>query len=651
MGLRKIVPSIGLLFLMISNSLAVDREDSLAYDSMVNLAFKSFALDIDKSRALAEEILRNYEWPEAVGNALCIKGIAFQITNELDSASHYLIKSQGYLCEDGRNPLECTKINTQLGTLMIQQGNYSAASNFLKSSLSTAMELNDSFWVAYISKELAKTSFYLKDYESAIELARESMEYFTSKSKNHRNRIELLNILGNSLMEKDDSSALAIINEAYLISKELNDTALMIVSFTNLGTYEHKTGYSRKALEHFFDAHQLIKKTFRQQNNRGPLEINIGIAYGKLEIWDSAKHFLNTGLSHCLPDGHKNYKINAFEELALIHGKEGNVTDSLRAMLEASSYEISLLQDQRENALDHLRFEFDLEKKELENLKLRKNNDFQARMIRHRNYLIYGMLFLMAVVIVLLIFLVRINRRLLKASKELKVKQDILENLNEKKDQMISIISHDLRAPINQIIYLHSTLQANNMELEQKADLSKTILENTKSGLSMLNSMLEWTKNYLNDQLETEEVELPLLIENLKSDLELKIQEKKLTFQTSFQFEKVTTDKNILEIVLRNLFTNAIKFSPEGGEIFVKSEIQGEHKLISVIDEGVGMPDKLKRVINEKSNERVVPTKGTFNERGTGLGLMLSQDFAEKIGGELRVGEGTDQGAIMQLWL
>jgi len=134
------------------------------------------------------------------------------------------------------------------------------------------------------------------------------------------------------------------------------------------------------------------------------------------------------------------------------------------------------------------------------------------------------------------------------------------------------------------------------------------------------------------------------MLEENKELLKAQAQNKRITLVNESQ-EKVLIDahKNSINTVVRNLISNAIKFTPEGGTITLKSSRQNGSAVTSIADTGVGMSqnviDKLFRLDSKHS------TKGTANEKGTGLGLILCKEFVEKNGGKIWVnskeGEGT----------
>lgn len=156
---------------------------------------------------------------------------------------------------------------------------------------------------------------------------------------------------------------------------------------------------------------------------------------------------------------------------------------------------------------------------------------------------------------------------------------------------------------------------------------------------------MKWAQNQL-DAIKVEFVEVNLLgkVEKVIRIYANQISEKKLEVKTQISNEDVIlADKPVLQTVIRNILSNAIKFSPENGVILIRYE----EKVLSIKDEGKGMtPEKAAALLTCKFNNSSLGTRG---EKGTGLGLSLANDLMRKMGGEIRVESSPNKGAIFQL--
>ena len=225
--------------------------------------------------------------------------------------------------------------------------------------------------------------------------------------------------------------------------------------------------------------------------------------------------------------------------------------------------------------------------------------------------------------------------------------------LNATKDKLLSIIAHDLRSPFNNIIGLSSLLQKKSEGFEDKQSEKYIDIINAtaKETLGLLDNLLNWAKSQTGELIiKSEKITLSSTIEQVIS-LENKLAATKeiLLKYKGFDDFDLYTDQNILKIVLRNLISNAIKFTNNGGNINVLSAQKGDFVEISVEDDGVGMSKKTVEKLFDIYRTKTL--LGTANEVGTGLGLALSKEFVNKLGGEISVTSEVGKGSIFTILL
>jgi signal transduction histidine kinase len=214
-----------------------------------------------------------------------------------------------------------------------------------------------------------------------------------------------------------------------------------------------------------------------------------------------------------------------------------------------------------------------------------------------------------------------------------------LEHLNATKDKFFSIIAHDLKNPFASLIGA-SDLLVNNAD-EFSADQVKTfsgiINKSAKQAHRLLENLLDWSRTQTGS-IKWKPVELDLwnLVSEVVILLTSSAENKDISLVTKVEENlMVFADENMLNTVVRNLISNAIKFTPQGGEIEVNSVRKGNSVEIEVKDNGVGIA---KENINKlfRIDEQLV-RNGTENETGTGLGLILCKEFVEKHKGKIWV--------------
>jgi signal transduction histidine kinase len=230
---------------------------------------------------------------------------------------------------------------------------------------------------------------------------------------------------------------------------------------------------------------------------------------------------------------------------------------------------------------------------------------------------------------------IKINKLLVEHQKEIKRRSDELEQLNKVKDKFFSIISHDLRSPINALSAILGMAEKKQLTAEEFNQVTKDLRIQFNHARTLINNLLDWALLQM-DKLQTkpEEVDLASLVdENFKLLETQSLKEMKLINMVPSGI-MVIADLNMLNLVLRNLIMNAIKFSELGGIIEIAAQQNQEHFVtISVKDYGIGISKEVQKFLFDKTSG--YSTRGTANEKGTGLGLILCKEFVEKNGGKI----------------
>jgi signal transduction histidine kinase len=219
---------------------------------------------------------------------------------------------------------------------------------------------------------------------------------------------------------------------------------------------------------------------------------------------------------------------------------------------------------------------------------------------------------------------------------EIKQRAIELEQLNKVKDKFFSIISHDLRSPINSLSAILSLMENKSLTNEEFNRLAKELRIQFSTTKTLINNLLDWALLQMDKlKIQPESVNLcDLANQNyaLLSSLHLK----EVKFINRINETHVGfVDTNMINLVFRNLIMNSLKFTETGGEITSDSFDMGSHYEICIGDNGVGMSEEVKNTIFEKPIG--YSTRGTANEKGTGLGLILCKEFVERNGGKIRV--------------
>ncbi|PTQ98234.1 signal transduction histidine kinase [Mucilaginibacter yixingensis] len=224
------------------------------------------------------------------------------------------------------------------------------------------------------------------------------------------------------------------------------------------------------------------------------------------------------------------------------------------------------------------------------------------------------------------------------------------EQRNIEKSRLLSILSHDFRAPLIQIRQYLELLNDPELSVAERAQLEHTLRKANDQTLDMVTNLLHWSRS----QLDGAAVHLTRLhlAETLDSTLSI---QKGMAAQKQVEIEtyinpaiQILGDADMLQLVVRNLLQNAIKFTPKNGLISVSTDVNETYCQLHVSDSGTGItPNQLASLFSGD----IVPAYGTANEKGVGLGLILCREFMERQGGRISVESTLGKGSVFTIEL
>jgi len=232
---------------------------------------------------------------------------------------------------------------------------------------------------------------------------------------------------------------------------------------------------------------------------------------------------------------------------------------------------------------------------------------------------------------------------------------DELKELNATKDKFFSIIAHDLRNPFSSLLGFSELLVKNAQKYtpEKIQQFASNMYNTAKQTYTLLENLLEWSRLQTGKLVPNFENILPeKLVFEVKSICNLQAQSKQIEIITIIETnDSFLADKEMIKTVLRNLISNAIKFTFPQGKIFIRTYCQNNQIIFSVIDTGIGIEEQnLSKLFKIESK---LSKSGTFDEKGTGLGLVLCKEFISKHDGtiwaESEFGQGSTFSFALQL--
>jgi two-component system sensor histidine kinase/response regulator len=239
-----------------------------------------------------------------------------------------------------------------------------------------------------------------------------------------------------------------------------------------------------------------------------------------------------------------------------------------------------------------------------------------------------------AIVGLILVVMLYIRNTYYRQQLALQIKAKQLEDSNQTRNKLLSVVAHDLRSPLHSIQGYLEILSEFKLTDEEKRTIELDLLEKTKNTGEMLSNLLSWTMNQMSG------VKANLTPTNLNETLDIIVK-----LQTTQAKDKgielknevdpsacVMADSNMIQLVVRNLLSNAIKFTPTGGKVILTTEDHNGECYLIIKDNGVGIAGKRKEEIFSIKSES---TYGTQNEKGAGLGLVLCREFTELQNGRI----------------
>lgn len=247
-----------------------------------------------------------------------------------------------------------------------------------------------------------------------------------------------------------------------------------------------------------------------------------------------------------------------------------------------------------------------------------------------------------------LIARIQTHIELRRARNQIEKQAENLKQSNTLKDRMFSIIGHDLRSPLSAAKLKMDFIMRGIIDPKSDDFVDGTVFELLKTmdeALNLLQNLLGWAKSE-SDQIQVipENLDLKDIVDQTFRLLKLGSEHKKITLENTIAGETfVYADLNTTKTVLRNLLSNAIKFTPVNGKIKVNAILEGDSTRIEVQDNGQGIPpEDIGKILNPNEHFSKL---GTEKEPGTGLGLVLCQNFVRKNGGTLKINSTVGQGS------
>lgn len=329
----------------------------------------------------------------------------------------------------------------------------------------------------------------------------------------------------------------------------------------------------------------------------------------------------------------------AHKTLSRCYAASGDFSKAYKHELIHEENQKSIQSSQAINELELLSFhERDFEIRILDE-KNRMNTQLAEQRQNTIQILIGGLL--IALVLIALIF---------ERNRKVKTQSDKLSELNEFKNRLFAIVSHDIKSPINSVTMIIDLLESKHVTREELDFLLPEIRKKSDRLNDLLDSLLKWAEGNLSKKsfIKTEH-EIKPIFDELEEQLAEKLKRKniKIEYEIPEGF-LLYAEPGTIRIVFRNLIMNAIKFSPGDSRVVVRTEQEKHQSILIVEDHGVGMS---RETMNGLFSMEIGSKDGTDGEKGNGLGLVLCNDFMKGQGGKIEVESALGKGSIFKVIL
>ncbi len=457
-----------------------------------------------------------------------------------------------------------------------------------------------------------------------------------------------LNNIGSAYIAlKKTDSALIYLYKSEKLKKALRDERGLAYTYENLGIVAMLEEHYDVALQYHLLSAQYYKAT---DNQPGLTKASLNLAEVQTQLGDLKSAEKNLDAAKALNEklGNVKNEMIYYKIRFKLDSARNDYASALRHYKAFSERNIDYFNLEKSRQITRSQMKYETEKKQRENSMLKKEQQLHLATIQQQQVLVLSgaALFLALLLITVMVYRLykhqqELYRQLNSKTQEVSLQNHIileqnatLENLNQVKDKIFSVISHDLRSPLAILEGLLFLLKDEKMDAQQFRFYTDELWRDVKNTAYMMDNMLQWASNQMKGiSVKSDDFDLTLLLNQEFELLQTLARQKDVKLSHELKSAiLVYADPDMIRLVLRNLINNAIKFTPGGGEIVISSRFENGEAEVTIKDNGTGIPaDDQHRIFSNI----YYSTTGTRNEKGCGLGLHLSKDFVERNHGRI----------------
>ncbi|WP_179339875.1 tetratricopeptide repeat-containing sensor histidine kinase [Winogradskyella ludwigii] len=568
---------------------------------------------------------------------------------------------------------------------------FNAIHNYTKSR-DLYLQISDTLGVAKVSNSIGLIEIKRGNYKIGLQNSLSAIDIFEERYLNHELSSAYNNLAEAYYKTAQIDKAIEFNFKALAVRKQINDQDGIKASTKNIAELYSVLKEHRKAIEYYERVLDILDLE-TDQELRGDILPKLGSEYLRFKEYDKASEHLLEGLKYNRKQNNKEGILRALNAIGNLNLQKRKVKLAEKQLNEA--YKIALKVDSKTDLLENYKLHIALDstrgyyqnaffwqgkyhklkdslsKKnqpdfptEIDHLDLVETNTSTVNTIKqndkqtddasaswfNKSYVTIGLIMLCILLIVVLFFnliKVRFHKAELTKQKrklsEEKIRTEAileqthhLEEVNQVKDKLFSIVSHDLKDSISSIKAFLDLLNEDSISKEEFYELIPELSENANNASALLFNLLNWSKSQMqNLEPKPELFNIQDVFHSKMALVEQKVEDKRIVLIDESQRDFVFADRSMVEIVIQNLITNAVKFSRTGDVITISNLDANGKSLICIEDTGVGIPKiNIDKLFAAHKN---FTTAGTKNEKGTGLGLTIAKDLVELNNGKIWV--------------
>jgi len=507
---------------------------------------------------------------------------------------------------------------------------YQAHANYIKSE-KIFQELGDKERLYKINFNLMIMFHNLKDHDNSLFYAGKVLEIATEQ-KDWKGMMHAQAIFGNARFHDN-------------INQEALDFFLNL--YHRIIHIEDSLGL-RRDLSHFvggrcidiyigMDRHQEALPIMHQMHKNfqvddhvihlGPMYTSLAHVHIAINNVDSAEYYINKAMDFDLT---AIQKTTYYHVRAKIDSFKGDLTSALDNYQKYHHLNDSLSKEEKTTEMARLKLWHEFDQKETEKRILQQ--EFQKQ--RNLTFILTVSLIMTLALLALSVFFYR----------KITEKNSELEELHTVKDKLFSVVAHDLRNPMAALNSVLKLTHMNMLDAETQTQMLKDVSKRVDDVHSLLDNLLRWAKSQMQGMVVSPVTfDAQSEIRTVVSGLQEIAASKMVTLNNYVGNQEVFADRDMFSVVVRNLATNALKYTSVGGEVTIDSELSDNMLVVFVKDTGMGISQEVQEKMFKLSGTR--SRRGTNNESGTGLGLVLCADFVKANGGNIWFSSVQDEGS------